>query len=410
MRSSELSLIPNPHAELKLVREGNVVRAITVLAPVKGHGLMVTRISGEKEPDVFGTLLVSAIHRDAFRADGETIAVKHRLAEIGFLVSENQISSPVWFACDIDDPPTDLIPSRAERTSLNNLADDLVVNPTFRRFSDAGPRPEMRTGKPLGNRFRKDRSWIWLEDAVLSAPCVYSAGGEVAGCFDSFVPGQLAPASLNPAACERLRKAGVLVSATEIAEQQEDRGRQLEHARHQLGAARYTVLRHVLRPLQLGALRRYYRELIAEGFLQFGDEEWPNRFFTPHDPVAHFFHQQFTDLVSQVAGERVRPTFLYFASYHPGSDLPPHRDREQCEYSMSVLLDHSPEPDDIAPWPIYVRPPGEDIGVPIGLGIGDALLYRGREVVHYRYPLGQDQYSNLWFFFYVGEKFVGTLD
>jgi hypothetical protein len=40
----------------------------------------------------------------------------------------------------------------------------------------------------------------------------------------------------------------------------------------------------------------------------------------------------------------------------------------------------------------------------------DALLYRGREVTHYRYPLGHSQYSSLWFFFYIGENFVGKLD
>jgi hypothetical protein len=64
--------------------------------------------------------------------------------------------------------------------------------------------------------------------------------------------------------------------------QREERAHQLENARNQLGDARYTVLRHVVRPLQLAALRRYYRELIAEGFLPFGDKEWLNRFYTPH--------------------------------------------------------------------------------------------------------------------------------
>ena len=410
MQSSDPTLVPNPHAELISVREADLIRAITVLAPVRGQGLMVTRIVRENEPEVFSTLLMSGIRRNTFRPASETAVVRKRLAEIGFLVPESQAPNPVWFACDIDEPPLDLIPLRAAGTDPSRPVEDLVVNPTFRHLGNAGPWSLMQKRKHLASRFRTDCSWIWLEDAVLSLPCVYSAGREMEGCFDRLMPGQPPPTSLAVDARERLRNAGVLVSAAEMTHQREGRAHQLENARHQLGEARYTVLRPVGRPLQLAALRRYYRELIAEGFLPFGDKEWPNRFYTPHDSVAHFFHQQFTELMSQIAGERVRPTFLFFASYHPGSDLPPHRDREQCEYSMSVLIDHSPEPDDISPWPIYVRPPGAETGIPIGLGMGDALLYRGREVTHYRYPLGQGQYSSLWFFFYVGENFVGTLD
>jgi hypothetical protein len=173
MQLSDLTLIPNPHAELILVREADVIRAITVLAPVRRQGRTVTRIEREKEPEVFGTLLVSTIHRDGFRPASETSAVKERLAEIGFLVPENQVSNPVWFACDIDDPPLDLIPRRATCTGSSGPVEDLVVNPTFRRFGDAGPQSQMREQKHLANRFRTDCSWIWLEDAILSAPCVY---------------------------------------------------------------------------------------------------------------------------------------------------------------------------------------------------------------------------------------------
>ena len=38
----------------------------------------------------------------------------------------------------------------------------------------------------------------------------------------------------------------------------------------------------------------------------------------------------------------------------------------------------------------------------IGLGIGDALLYPGREVTHYRYHSSNGQSSGLWPCLYVG--------
>jgi hypothetical protein len=409
MQTTDLSLLSNPHAELNLVREADVICAITVRAPVKGQSLRVTRIEREKEPDVFGTLLMSVIRKDAFRPASEPAAVRKRLGEIGLLLPENQISNPVWFTCDVDDQLLDLVPRRA-RPDLTRPAKDLVINPTLRHFGTSGPPPEMRGRKRLPSRFHPDRSWIWLEDPVLSMPCVYSGGHEADGYFDRLIPCQPPPANLTGDARQCLSNAGVLGSAAEPATERGRRARQVADARRQLDDVRYTVLPHIVRPLQLAALRRYYRKLIAEGFLRYGDDEWNNRYFTDRDSIAHFFHQQLTGLVSELAGERVRPTFSFFASYRPGSELPPHRDREQCEYSMSVLIDHSPEPEDVSPWPIFLQPPEVDTAFPINLGIGDALLYRGAEVSHYRDPLPQGQYSSLWFFFYVGESFAGILD
>ena len=97
----------------------------------------------------------------------------------------------------------------------------------------------------------------------------------------------------------------------------------------------------------------------------------------------------------------MKPTFLYFASYRPGAVLPAHRDREECEYSISLLLDFVPEPEGLNPWPIFVELP-ERLGepIPIHLGIGDMLLYRGRELLHYRHAFKEGDASATWLFFY----------
>jgi trehalose utilization protein len=47
---------------------------------------------------------------------------------------------------------------------------------------------------------------------------------------------------------------------------------------------------------------------------------------------------------------------------------------------------------------------------PIAQGIGDAVLYYGREVRHHRETLKSSDYSSSWFFFYVHENFQGSLD
>jgi hypothetical protein len=114
--------------------------------------------------------------------------------------------------------------------------------------------------------------------------------------------------------------------------------------------------------------------------------------------------------VSEIAGAQVKPSFQFFASYREGAELPPHRDREQCELALSILLDFSPEPVDASPWPLFVQPPHRDTPTPIAQGIGDAVLYYGREVRHHRETLKSSDYSSSWFFFYVHENFQGSLD
>jgi hypothetical protein len=268
----------------------------------------------------------------------------------------------------------------------------------------------MRGRWRLANPFRTDRSWIWFQDPSLSVASIYSARLATAETLAQLVPGQPPPASLPPNDRQRFIDVGILESAAAKEQQQAVRSQQVASAQQQLRQARYTVLRHVIRPFQLAAVRRYYRELIAEGFLRFGDKEWRDCHFAAEEPMAHFFHQQFAGLVSEIAGERVRPTFLFFRCYYPGAELPRHRDRPQCEYSMSVLVDHAPEPDDVSPWPIYLEPPGGGTGIPIRQGLGDALLYRGCELPHFRYPLREADSSSVWLFFYVGESFTGPLE
>jgi hypothetical protein len=152
-------------------------------------------------------------------------------------------------------------------------------------------------------------------------------------------------------------------------------------------------LQEIIQPVQLAAIRRYYRKLIDQGFEQFADAEWPNRFFSGLDALAYFFQQQLSGVVGDIAGEKVKPTFSYFASYRPGSDLPAHHDQAN----------------DVSPWPIYVQPPDAPEAAPIYVGLGDGLLYFGEEVLHYRHTL-TDGFSTLWFLFWVPETFEGPLD
>jgi hypothetical protein len=108
-----------------------------------------------------------------------------------------------------------------------------------------------------------------------------------------------------------------------------------------------------------------------------------------------------------VAGEPLKPSYVYFVSYQGGAQLPRHADRAQCEYSVTLLVDHAPEPELSSPWPIHLHPQGGRVSV--FQGLGDALFYRGRQIEHHRDPLPEGYTSSSLLLHYVREDFAGRL-
>ena len=409
MEFDESRLVLNPQLQIKHVRENGSITAITVRAPVKGESMRVTKIPRSTDPQMFTALLIHS-GTGTLDAANFTDAERSRLAEMGVLLAQQQVSSPVSFSCDLNNPPIDLIPARAQRTArpFQDLS-DLVVNPTLRHLGIEGPTPAMRGHVKLQNPFRTDRSWISVDDPVTGVPCLYSYPQQIADEVEALRPGQPIRRTLAPEISECFYRAGVTESSADSDRPRDRCRRDRAAARAALVAKRYVVLPHMLPPFQLGAIRRYYQALITEGFLPFGDEEWPYRFFSGRDPLAYCFHEQLKSLVSDIAGQPVKASFSFFASYHPGSTLPAHRDRDQCEWALSLQIDQSPEADTLA-WPLYLQPPGADQPTPIFTGIGDGTLYYGREVAHYRDALTTAGYGSFWFLFYVPENFSGSLD
>jgi hypothetical protein len=404
------TLVLNPRAMLKLVKDGEEITAITVNAPVKGRDLHVSTIARAQDPELFGFLLVYFVTQGGEDIGRVAEPVRRRLADIGFLIPDDRISTRVWFTCDLHDLPTEFVPSRASRVSVRtDSLSDLVVAPSLRHFGRDGFPAAMRGRLSLENRFHPERSWLWIESDGLAVPSVYSYADGRYGVLDELRAGEPPPA-LEPTLRQNLLDAGVIGSSTAFARARETRTNQVATARYELKQQRYTVLPDAIPPFQLAAIRRYYRDLIAEGFLPAGDKDWPDRHFSSRDPIAFFFHQQLNEVVAAIAGEPVKPSFLFFASYRRGSQLPRHRDREQCEYAITTQLDFSPIPDAKAPWPIWLQAPHQSAASPLTTELGGAVLYFGCEVAHHREPLTQGDYSRHWFFFYVPENFTGPLD
>ena len=72
------------------------------------------------------------------------------------------------------------------------------------------------------------------------------------------------------------------------------------------------------------------------------------------------------------------PTYSYLRIYGHGDTLKAHVDRSACEISCSLVIGYKSE----KLWPLFVKARGEDI--PIELDQGDALIYKGCEIPHWR--------------------------
>lgn len=77
--------------------------------------------------------------------------------------------------------------------------------------------------------------------------------------------------------------------------------------------------------------------------------------------------------MEEITGKKLLPTYTFWRMYTQYSDLPKHKDRPSCEISVTINLGS-----DGTKWPIFV----ED--VPCYLNPGDAVVYLGCELEHWR--------------------------
>jgi hypothetical protein len=155
------------------------------------------------------------------------------------------------------------------------------------------------------------------------------------------------------------------------------------------------------------ALGRYYHELITHGAWAAGDAQVKRRYGYHNESVSRYFHHQLIDFVGRVAGERVKPTYAYVSAYQEGAVLRPHIDRRQCVFTLSLWLDHQPDAKRES-WPLWFQT--EQGPVALTQSAGDAVLFRGCELPHWRDRPPPDGASTTLIFHYVPANFAGVLD
>ena len=141
-------------------------------------------------------------------------------------------------------------------------------------------------------------------------------------------------------------------------------------------------------------------------------------------PVFDSLLEQLVPHFERASGKRLYPTYAYARLYAPGEELKVHTDRPACEISATLTLGFDGDV-----WPIYMgdyadEGVGREVTIEGGekkwvtneseirMGVGDAVLYRGQDKVHWREKYTEGAWQAQVFLHYVdaggphaGEKY-----
>jgi hypothetical protein len=305
-------------------------------------------------------------------------------------------TQPIRYACFLDDLPPRAVEFAEPPTVERSFCYQLGATP---------PLPIVRRTR-FRERFVANQPVLWVEDATTGAVLPFWGRRSDANTMLGVHAGRHVTRNLDSRLATALVNAGILDAAPIRAARLASAEEAMTSAAERLRVERLCKLQRVLHPGHIRALAAYYEALIRSG-QPLGDGQVERRHGWHNEPIARFFHHQLGRLVSRVAGESIKPTYCYSSAYRGGAALKAHIDREQCEYTLSLLVDQS-EGFAREPWPLcFLGPMGK---AAVTLAVGEAVLFMGCELPHWREQSSPREHQLMLLFHYVKASFQGVLD
>lgn len=151
----------------------------------------------------------------------------------------------------------------------------------------------------------------------------------------------------------------------------------------------YAVVRSLIDPAVARFLAQYLTVLGRTGRLT-PDSQVPGSASTYGDAAFDTLLWQLMPECGRLIGHELLPTYSFARLYGAGHALEPHTDRPSCEHSVSVHLDGEGP----SAWPLELRDlAGQDVAS--DLDPGDAVLYQGCALEHWRRPHAGTWYAQV---------------
>jgi hypothetical protein len=306
------------------------------------------------------------------------------------------------YYCLLDEQPDHLVSARLLQPREGY--GPLIINPLCWFGWQGSPSADMASRMGPVDGFFLTPWIVWVDDPATRALAPFWLGPELAHVLVDRAPGQELGVALPPHLLNLLWNAEIVVTPDHAARRRRE---WFALARYYslLFPRGYVALDRLIHPFHLGSLRRYFRHQTRHQRYQLGDGQTSGRFVAHNEPVASFFHRQLTHALGDASGALIDPSYSYVTLYQGGADLAPHTDREQCEYTLSLCFDATPEPQAQAPWPLQIMT--AEGALSIWQYLGDGLLFRGRYLSHWRPQLPDGHTASSILFHYVDQGFQG---
>lgn len=392
MNKSELIL--NPFLKLEFFKNKDETDCILFSAPTLKVGVQTLELSSAENPELYELFEELSQTSLNFLDIAEDLSDDNRemLARSGILIAPEAVSQPPLFVCFLDEV--------VEQKLLSEKS-DLIVNPSL-YYEEASDYETIMRRRKYG--FEPRLPVVWVTCAKTEITFGYWLRGDFLEIIKNLEAGKKLSLSLTEMQIAVLRAVEILVEPN----YQTDSVEKFRRAVAEFQTLKYATLREILPPPQLAAIRCYVEQLLTQGFLIFNDRQVSLRHAIHNDPVSIYFHEQLASFVSRLAGEIVKPSYVYSAIYVEDAVLAPHTDRPQCEFTMSMQIGYEPELSGVSPWALCLNDL-QGNKVENFLANGDALIYKGCELVHYRDALFKNHRSTSIFFHFVPQDFEGSL-
>lgn len=140
----------------------------------------------------------------------------------------------------------------------------------------------------------------------------------------------------------------------------------------------YVILKQFVPLLMCDYISENIKVLEASSYFNYGDTQVEKAFSAAAPALTETLLDVMTPTLSQAINCELYPTYSYLRIYLKGAELERHQDRPSCEVSATLPLSY----DSPNIWPLYIET-GNKITA-VELEPGDALIYKGIEVPHWR--------------------------
>lgn len=149
----------------------------------------------------------------------------------------------------------------------------------------------------------------------------------------------------------------------------------------------YVVAQNLVDERQIAFVHAAMDASKRAGRMQFVTKIVPQGAMNEYSPIAaEALLIRCRPAIEAIAGRALAPAYARWRIYERGAELIRHVDRNACEVSASLPIFAVPD----EPWPIHVRDlQGAEQG--IALMPGDAVVYQGCRVQHWREPLAGER-------------------